>query len=64
MGDNWETQKNMSNEGRYMKKASSKGHGQLSTMPTMKYRPALVKVSEAKVNGSTARGSVERPKSK
>lgn len=65
MGDNWETQKHMSNEGRYMAKGSStKGRGSLSTMPALKFRPALVKVSEARVNGSTARGSVERPKGK
>lgn len=44
--DNWETQKHMTNEGRYMKK----GKGMLSTMPTQKYRPALIRVSHAKPN--------------
>lgn len=33
-----------------MAKAKSKGRGQLSGMPTPKFRPALMKVSDAKPN--------------
>lgn len=47
-GDNWETMKHMTNEGRHMK--STKGKGMLSTMPTQKYRPALIRVSNAAPN--------------
>jgi hypothetical protein len=36
---------------------SSKGRGQLSAMPVMRSRPALRKVSEARVNGSTERAA-------
>lgn len=43
---------------------ASKGRGQLSTMPKLKYRPALTKVSQSKVNGQTDRGSTERPRGK
>ncbi len=45
-------------------KKPSQGRGQLSTMPKMKFRPSLTKVSEARVNGGTSRGSTERPKGK
>lgn len=51
------------NERDEMKKPSQ-GRGQLSTMPSMKFRPALTKVSQAKVNGQTDRGSTERPRGK
>jgi hypothetical protein len=36
-----------------MKKPSQGGRGMLSTMPKMIYRPALMKVSEAKANRQT-----------
>lgn len=61
MGDNWETQKHMNNEGRYMAK-SSKGRGQLSTMPVQKYRPALVRVDNTKpdmTRGTRAQSSIK-----
>lgn len=45
-------------------KKPSQGRGQLSTMPKQIYRPALTKVSQAKVNGQTDRGSTERPRGK
>lgn len=53
MGDNWETQKHMSNEKRHMVKMSSTSKttkGYLSTMPKMKYRPSLTRVGETPVN--------------
>lgn len=62
MGDNWETQKHMSNESRHqMAKGASKGKGYLSTMPTQKYRPALVRVDNTKpdmTRGTKAQSSI------
>jgi hypothetical protein len=36
---------------------SSKGRGQLSGMPVIRQRTGLIKVSEARVNGSTERAA-------
>lgn len=58
-GDNWEKQKHMTNEERYMK--SSKGKGMLSTMPKQNYRPALVRVDNTKpdmTRGTKAQSSI------
>lgn len=51
-GDSWEKMKGMS---------MAKGKGMLSTMPTQKYRPALVRVGNTKTDmtrGTKAQSSI------